>query len=210
MTPPSLCYIFIYNHNIHISKQNPEFLYFGLFLVLPLNLFELIALHQNTPKKRIYIYPKTLTLDSIELQKKKIRQQYADSSTYWWSAPKPLHPLPIVTLSPAPLSLSPRVQSSSLKPTSAISFFLLPNSSRAKSLLRNPPSPHSVLFISVTPTLTFIHYPSNSSVAKFPSTSSLYLSLTPHTSFTGSCLTTSFGVLFCLPSVSLPSIDLSL
>jgi hypothetical protein len=92
----------------------------------PLNLFDLIPLHQNTPKQRIYLFPKTLTLDSIELQKKKIHQQYTNPSTYWWSAPKPLHPS----------SRSPQ-----LRFRSPLGFSLLPSNQLHPSLSFSSPTP---------------------------------------------------------------------
>jgi hypothetical protein len=131
-------------------------------------------------------------------------------------------------ISPIPSSRSPQLPSFAFALPSGSVFFPQTNFSHLflspPQLLSGKVPPQQSTFTSfriVSNWNTFIHFrdtnphfyslpPTNSSVAKFPSTSSLYLFPHPHTSFTGSFLTTSFGVLYCLPPVSLPSINLSL
>ena len=115
-------------------------------------------------------YTKTKNLSfSKNLNPWKIHEQYANSSTYLWSAPKPLYPqnhrhalpsfafaLPSGSVFFPFFSPTPLGQSSS----SAIHLHLIQNCFKLEHFYSLP-------------------IPSNSSVAKFPSTSSLYLSLTP-------------------------------
>jgi hypothetical protein len=129
------------------------------------------------------------------------RKKYTNNTP----TPQPICGLPQNPYIPNPSSRSPQLRS-----RSPLGFSLLPSNQLQPSLSFSSPTPlgqssfsaHQATFPSPGPIqlvrgkVPFYFFP-----LPFPH---------PHTSFTGSCLTTSFGVLYCLPPVSLPSIDLSL